>query len=435
MRAVVTNFGSTGDVQPYLALAVELHRHGHQPVLVFPPNFASLNDRLGLEYISIGPNLQNIQGDIIAALQTNSDSADQMYSLFTPLVTALPEMFRILSEACQSADILISGPMQPASRMIHELTAIPFISVQENHFGGGGSLAFQQASASLINPFRARYGLPPLRSPLTQDANSPQLALYAMSRHVCQPPPDWPEHHYMTGYFFLDGEQGVPDAGLAQFISSGDPPVTFTFGSMTHDDPKRVTAILLEAIRMADCRAVIQKGWSGLGGLPLPPNAYVTEFAPHAWLFPLSACVVHHGGAGTSAAAFRAGVPAVFVPHNFDQPVWGELAYEMGLTVKPIPIQELSAERLANALKTVLTTPAYEQAAGAIREKIRGEHGVKRARELIEELVEKIGLHRGASAGAETDDNQAEDREEKRNRRKQYQQLRRSRRSESRHEF
>jgi UDP:flavonoid glycosyltransferase YjiC (YdhE family) len=204
---------------------------------------------------------------------------------------------------------------------------------------------------------------------------------------------------------------------------------------MTHDDPDRVTAILLEAIRMAGCRAVIQRGWSGLGRLPLSPNVYVLEFVPHSWLFPRSACVVHHGGAGTSAAAFRAGVPAVFIPHNFDQPVWGELAHEMGLTVKPIPIQELSAERLANALRTVLTTSAYKHAASALQEKIMAEQGVKRARELIEELVEKIGLHEGASACAETDENQAEHREEKKNRRKQYQQLQRSRKRESRHQF
>jgi len=222
---------------------------------------------------------------------------------------------------------------------------------------------------------------------------------------------------------------------LAEFISSGEAPVVITFGSMTHDDPARVTAILLEAIRMVNCRAVIQKGWSGLGGLPLPPDVYVTEFVPHAWIFPHAAAVVHHGGAGTSAAAFRAGVPAVFVPHNFDQPVWGELAHEMGLTVEPIPIQELNAERLANALKTVLKTPSYKQAASALREKIVAEQGVKRARELIEELAEKIGLDKGASACAEAEGYQAEDREEKKNRRKQYQQLQRSRKRESRNEI
>jgi sterol 3beta-glucosyltransferase len=100
---------------------------------------------------------------------------------------------------------------------------------------------------SLINPFRAEYGLPPLRHPLTHDANSPQLALYAMSRHVFPPPPGWPAHYHMTGYFFLDDESYRPDPALAEFLKEGEPPVVITFGSMTHDDPEAITELLRES--------------------------------------------------------------------------------------------------------------------------------------------------------------------------------------------
>lgn len=380
-----------GDIHPYLALAVELARNGHKPLLAFPPYARSLIEETGLEYSSIGPDLQGVQAELITAMQKMPDSAQALVGMFTPLVRALPQMFSELGALCAGADVLISGPMQPASRMIHELAGIPFVSVQENHFGGGGSPAFQQATASLINPFRLGLGLQPLRHPVTVDANSPQLALYAMSRHVTPPPPDWPGHYHMTGYFFMDGEQWQPYPELADFLAGGEPPVVISFGSMTHEDPAGVTDLILESVKQAGCRAILQQGWSGLGHESLPRDIHVAGFIPHTWLFDHAACVVHHGGPGTAAAAFRAGVPSVFVPHAFDQPIWSELARDMGM-IAPIPFLELTAQRLSDAIKTTLATKRYYQVAAELRERIREERGVEKARILIEELVFRIGL-------------------------------------------
>jgi sterol 3beta-glucosyltransferase len=404
MRAVITNFGSAGDVQPYLALIMEMRRHGHEVAFAFSPHFRSSIERHGVEFIPIGPDFQQMQYDIIttAVSTPNIDnSADHMYSLFEPLVAALPQMFDELSEACRNADVLISGPLQPASRMLHELTSIPFVSIQEAHFGGGGTPAYQQATTALINPFRAQYGLPPLHHPLTHDANSPQLALYAISRHVLPPPPDWPPHYHMTGYFFFDDPSYQPYTELVEFLAAGEPPLVITFGSMTHDDPQAVTEVLLEAIEQVGCRAIIQQGWSGLARRQMPDKVHAAGFVPHTWLFPHASCVVHHGGGGTAAAAFRVGAPNVFVPHAADQPLWAQLAHEMGLTVPPIPFLELTAERLAAAITETLSEARYREVAARLREKIASEPGVKLAAELIEELVYKVGLHEeGGSAAA-----------------------------------
>jgi sterol 3beta-glucosyltransferase len=392
MRIVVTNFGSIGDFHPYLALAVEFLSRGHQPLMAFPPHFRELIERTGLEFTPIGPDLKRVQGDIITAMHVMPESAEELRALFSPLAAALPQMFQELKEACRGADVLVSGPMQPSGRMIHELTGIPFVSVQENHFGGAGSAPFQQATMSLINPFRRQLGLPPLRYPLTIDANSPQLALYAMSKHVFLPPDSWPSHYHVTGYFFFVDESYQPDPEIVRFIESGDAPVVVTFGSMTHADPERVTDILIEAIEMAGRRAIIQQGWSGLARRPLPPMIYAAEYVLHTWLFAHASCVVHHGGPGTAAAAFRAGAPSIFVPHTFDQPVWADLARDLG-TVPPIPILELTAERLAEAITTTLSSPQYRHAAETLSRKIKSEQGVKTAAELTEQLVYKIGLH------------------------------------------
>ena len=196
MRAVLTNLGSLGDVQPLVALACELQRNGHDPVLALAPYFGGYVRNLGLEFSPIGPDLDypELQRKETVAVSRGVKDSKLMDESLTLLKLMLPEMFSELSHVCRNADVLISGHLQMASRMIHELTEIPFVSVQVNHFGGKQSLSFRQAIASVVNQFRAQYGLGPVSDPKHTDANSPQLALYAMSQRFRPPSISWPEH-------------------------------------------------------------------------------------------------------------------------------------------------------------------------------------------------------------------------------------------------
>lgn len=404
MRIVLTNFGTTGDVQPLLALGVELLRHNHEAVLAFTPEYASRARQVGLDFYPIETHLQNLQREVNAALIEQPElsySVEEMRRLFAPLASGLPPAFEQLRDACSDADVLVSGPAQPAARMVHETTGIPFVSVQFSHFGGVGSPALQQASASVINPFRARLGLPALRDPLTIDANSPQLALYAMSPHVCAPPADWPLHYRMTGYFFLDDEGWTPDDRLIEFIENGEPPAVITFGSMAsaHRDTEASIAVIIDAINKLGCRCILQVAGLDSSDISDNHNVYIVGYVPHGWLFQRASCIVHHGGGGTTGAVFRSGVPSVFVPHGtiFDQHYWAQLACELGCACPPIPFSELTAQQLHAAIKTIMTTPSYGVSAASLGEKIRSEHGAKNARELIEELVYKIGLQQDHS--------------------------------------
>jgi sterol 3beta-glucosyltransferase len=429
MRAILTNFGSTGSVHPFFALAVELQRHAHQPVLALSPFFASWAERLRIEFAPIGPDLREIQYDINAAMLKTPETVAEMRELFAPLMPSLPQIFRELRDVCEGADVLISGPWQVASRMIHELTGVTFVTVQNSHFGGGGTPAFQEATAQLVNPFREQMGLGPVRNPLTIDANSTQLVLYNMSRHVRPPLPDWPPYYHMPGYFVLD-EEWQPDDALVNFLEAGEPPVVFTFGSMTHDDPEALTRLILEAIERVGCRAVIQHGWTGLGRSELPPHIHATGFVSHEWLFPRASCIVHHGGAGTAGSVFRSGKPGVFVPHTFDHPLWAELARDIGCAGPPLPYAELSAERLGKAIKITLEDPSYARVAADLGERVRAEPGVVKARLLIEQLVHRVGWsvpEQGLAGSEAAPANEAEDRS---NRRKQYLQQQRSRRKQ-----
>ena len=387
MRAVLTNFGSTGSVYPFVALGRELERHGHRAIVALSPFFREWVEHFDLEFASIGPDLRSVQHVINEAMLDLPDSEQAIRALFAPLMPALPAVFGDLWSVCRQADVLISGPWQVASLMIHELTQLPLVTVQNSHFGGGGTTAFQRASASLINPYRAQFGLRPLANPLTTDANSPQLVIYNMSREVRPPAPTWPAHYHMPGYLLLDDERWEPSAALREFVAAG-PPVVITFGSMSHGDPAALTDLLLAAVAAVGCRAVVQHGWSGLAARQVPSSVFVADFVPHDWLLPRAAAVVHHGGAGTAASVFRAGVPSVFVPHSFDHPLWAALARSLGCAGPPIPYLELTAERLAAALADTLRDSRYGEAAAALGRRVRAERGLARSRELVEALVD-----------------------------------------------
>ncbi|HXM50883.1 MAG TPA: glycosyltransferase [Pyrinomonadaceae bacterium] len=386
MRPVLTNFGTTGDIQPFLALGVEFKQHGHEPVLALSPYFGSRVKDLGLDFVAIGPDLQKVQSEIITAVVTRHIEVEELRRLFTPLSSALPQMYEELREVCLESDVLVSGPTQAAARIVHETTGIPFASIQLDHYGGGGRPAFQQASALLINPFRKKLGLSALRNPLMKDANSAQLTLYAMSRHVIPRPRNWPVHYHMTGYFFLDSKDWRPDDALVGFIDDGEPPFIITLGSTSYENIDALSDLILQAVNRANCRAIVQQGWSGLGlRKALPSNVHVVGYLPHDWLFPRAACVVHHGGVGSAASVFRAGIPSIFITHG--TALRAKFAEELGCAGPSISIWELTAKRLGEAMSQTRDNPAFYHAASVLGEKIQNEHGVKNARNLIEDLV------------------------------------------------
>jgi sterol 3beta-glucosyltransferase len=399
MRVVITNFGTTGDFRPLLTLARELAAQGDTPVLAFPPFAESLVSQSGFDYCAIGPDLRFLRDRVNQGWSESAgiyDSSEQMLALLAPFRDAFDQIFSELKNACGNADVLISGPAQPMARMVHEVSGIPFVSIQVSHFGGSGGPGLRQAGEQLINPFRQKLGLPPVNDPLTNGANSPQLALYAMSAHLRPRPADWPAHYHLTGFLFEDtGQIGKLDPTLENFVSEGDAPIVVTLGSMVHSESKKLVTTLLEAVEMAGCRSVIQ----GMPGESRPahaiPHVYWADFVSHDWLFPRAACIVLHGGAGTAAATFRSGIPGIFVPHGdcYDQRYWGQLAEEAGCSVPAIQYSQLQASVLASAITTSINDTGLRRAAAALGARIRREPGVRHAARLIKTFVERVGLY------------------------------------------
>lgn len=388
MRIVLTSFGSTGDIQPLLALALEFLKHGHKPVLALSPNFAPRARQLGIEFAPLGPELDPalIRG-VGTALVKDNDPAAQVRHFIDAVIPPASQMFRELLTLCQTADALVSSPFQIVGRMVHDKLGVPFVSIHLSQFGALGTKIVRDVSAPPINRCRTEEGLMPLDDPLSRDGASPDLALYAVSQLVLKAPANWPEHHRVVGFFFLDETGWIPPAELCEFIESGDAPLVFSFGSMIHEAPDSVTDLIVETVARTGRRAILQEGWSGLGRRPMPPNIFRAAFTPHSWLFPRAACVIHHGGAGTTAATFKAGVPAVVVPHTLDQPIWGAFAKALGCAGAVISFARLTADGLGQAIVETLNSPRHRAAAVSVSAAIESEQGCRAARGLIEELV------------------------------------------------
>jgi sterol 3beta-glucosyltransferase len=211
--------------------------------------------------------------------------------------------------------------------------------------------------------------------------------LTIVSRHVFPRPTDWRENWQVTGYLFDDDSDWTPPQDLLDFLAEGEPPVYIGFGSMPDSKPETTTRMIIEAVQRTGKRAIILTGWAGLGSENVPENIYVLKYAPHSWLFPRMAAVVHHGGAGSTAAGFRAGIPTIIVPHTADQPYWGRRAQELGVGTAPIPRKKLTADNLAAAITEATTNRTMQANAQALGEKIQREDGLAEAVKWVERFL------------------------------------------------
>jgi len=215
----------------------------------------------------------------------------------------------------------------------------------------------------------------------------PLLAAY--SPVVSPRLPDWGDWIHVTGYWFLDDHgDWRPPADLVEFLGAGPRPMFVGFGSTPFPDPEKATTTVVRALTGAGCRGIILAGGSGLSTGRLSDDILSVDSVPHDWLFPRSSAAVHHGGAGVTGAALRAGLPAVVVPIFADQPFWGSRVFGIGAGPRPIPAKRLTAKKLQGAIEVAVSDRLRRRAAD-IGEKIRQEDGVANAVRIITALCDR----------------------------------------------
>ena len=417
VRVALLTAGSRGDVQPFVTLARAIRKAGHDAIVAGPPEGDALAAPHGVPYASIGADYQALLAtDQGRALLGNPLRAARLWrTLVVPMMRATLDG---AWAAAQDADVLVFHPkILGAPDMAERLgvrafaaTPVPLLA-PTGAFAAPGTTtrdlgpwlnrrtyalvaAAGRPFAGLLQRWRAEVlGLPP-RAPGTSAytlRGAPVPVLQAFSAHVVPPPSDWPAWAHVTGFWFdedLRGEAQTaerawsPPRELLAFLAAGDPPVYVGFGSVVGRDPGRVTRIVVEAVRQAGVRAVLAAGWGGLAAdveRDLSDRMHLIEGAPHGWLFPRVAAVVHHGGAGTTAAGLRAGRSTVVCPFVTDQPFWGARIAALGVGPAPIPPRRLTADALAAAIRVAVTDGEMRTRAEQLGAAIRRENGVAAA--------------------------------------------------------
>lgn len=423
MNIFILTAGSLGDVQPYVALGQGLKKAGHTVTVCTCSSFEPFITEHGLNYGYMNNDFIELVES--AAGREAMERGSSTLGLFKTMIALLKKAKSITREMLRDSwiaamavqpDMIVFHPKGIGGAYIAEkldipaLMAIPvpllvptakFVALGFPDLKLGGwfnKLSYvavhkgYRSYDNVINEFRQEVlGLEKLTksaSPIRMANGRPLTVLHAHSRFVWPRPDDWPDTAHVTGYWFLDHPQAwQPPAELLAFLEIGEPPVYVGFGSMAGRNPKRMANLVVEALQKAKVRGIIATGWGGLDASNLPDTIFKIDHVPHDWLFPRVSAVVHHGGAGTTAAGLRAGRPTIICPYLVDQPYWGERVYALGVGCKPIPQKKITDVNLAGAIREVLTNQAIRQNAEILGRSIRQEDGIANAIAIIESVA------------------------------------------------
>ncbi|WP_316524735.1 glycosyltransferase [Kitasatospora brasiliensis] len=410
MRILIATAGSRGDVAPFTGLGVRLRAAGHQVAVATHDTFAESVRAAGLEFrpLPVDPRaaLASAEGQRLLRAGHGPWVVLQLLRLGRTFMPALGD--GIADATALGTDLLLTTSTTSAlGQVVAEAAGIPSISLflqplaptREfapaisgfRSFGRPANLlaghateaATDQLFAPAVRALRRRLGLPPLGIGRAR-RNHP--VLHGFSPRVVPRPADWHPRLDVAGYWWPAERPGwQPPARLLDFLAAGPAPVFVGFGSLVVPDPARLATTVLAAARTAGVRLLLQAGWSELAAEDSDTVLIIGD-TPHEWLFPRTAIVVHHAGAGTTAAALRSGTPTVPVPAQLDAPFWADRLTMLGVSPGPVPLRGLTATRLAAALRLALDDPGYRARARAVAAALATEDGAAKVLTAVERV-------------------------------------------------
>ncbi len=418
MKIFLSTMGTRGDIQPFIALGQGLQAAGHQVALCTAAGYRSFIEEHGVPYAYMDNEfLAIIQSQTGQAAIESKRGVLEIYRQIGPIIRrSLEDEWRAV-QAFQP-DLMVYHPKMLGSYHIAEKLAIPaclslalpfqtptrafpnpmFTGVRLGGWFNQFSYRLMDLAglmyAGVTNDFRVKtLGLHPkgrFASTMVKTNGEPVPVLYAYSPHLVPRPADFPPEVDVTGFWFLaQATPWQPAPELLAFLEAGPPPVYVGFGSMSGSAGAERGRIVVETLQKSGQRGLLASGWGGMQTGDLPQNIFLIDAAPHDWLFPRVAAVVHHGGSGTTAAGLHAGKPTVICPFIADQPFWGKVVYDRGVGPQPIPQKKLTVAGLAAAINTAVNDDAMQAAAAKLGEQIRAEDGVACAVAIINKTLEK----------------------------------------------
>ena len=374
MRVALIGEGTRGDVAPLCHLAAKIRERGHVVRVVSRPDFAACAPP-GAEFRAVGPPIQDFTSRHAGAFQgmgLRFNLASKKY-----LHECLRVQFGELPDALEGCDFALGAGMVLGAPSVAQHLGIPYRLIlycpallpAPEH--APAFFPFESAAPWIkrllwaltqgpfdawlrraLNRERQRLGLTPLRRALPHLLS--ERPILCSDAALGPLPACWRGRADTLPYALADPSSRHLPEKLEGFLRAGAPPVFFGFGSMPDPNPGWTTQVVLDTVEALGCRALVSRGWAGLGNRALPSDVAVVEDVPHALLFPRVAGVVHHGGAGTTSTAARAGVPQFAVPHVLDQFFWGHRIHQLGLGPPPLRRSRLAVDPLAERVRALL---------------------------------------------------------------------------------
>lgn len=409
-RLVFCTYGSLGDVYPFLALALELKKRGHSPVIATSPAYRSLVERENISFHPVRPKIDVTDPRVLERVLDKKGGG--RYVVCDVLLPALRDSFHDTEAAARGADLLVIHPMALGALLFARKTPIPWASVALAPLsmysasdppvlpglpfaatiaalGPAWQRRFLRMLCFLFEPqwkpfrrFEAELGLPPSPNPLFF-GHSSNLALGLFSPVLAAPQPDWPARAQAVGFPFYQHDYGV-DRELQAFLDAGEPPLVFTLGSAAVGVPGAFYTESAKAAARLGCRALFLVGRDPRNHpkQPLPPGMLAIPYAPHRAVFPRASVIVHPGGIGTTGEAMRAGRPMLVVPYSHDQPDQAARLGRLGIA-RAVPQERYNARVAVREIEALLGGAHYRKNAGEVGIEVRREAGVNTACDLL----------------------------------------------------
>jgi sterol 3beta-glucosyltransferase len=414
VKFVVVTYGTEGDTRPLAALCRALTDAGHETRMLADIATLGFADALGVPTTALTGDIRNALapgGALSRAVKRESGFASTASALASIANANTEAWMREVAAAGKGCDaIIVSGLAAFVGLSVAEylgITAIgtgfiPITPTREfaspflrpgmvPHWLNRASHRFVngwlwRAFRDSTNAARASVcGLAPRQNVWTDHP-----MLYGVSRHLVPNPGDWPGTACVCGQWMPPSPDWAPPQALSDFIQAGEPPIYVGFGSMAGFDRPRLLIELTAAV--AGRRAVFYPGWSGVDASEFPANFFVVGDTPHSWLFPRMSLVIHHGGAGTTHSAARAGVPSVVVPFAGDQFFWADRLRRIGAAAGPVSGKNLRAAALASSIEFAESAEVRSRAS-ALGAKMSIEDGLGAAISAIEGQLANARLY------------------------------------------
>jgi sterol 3beta-glucosyltransferase len=422
MHIGLFTYGSRGDVQPYIALALRLTEEGYNVTLAAPENFKDFVESFNISFYPVVGNAEDIvhSPECEKIIKSGNNLAFIKF-LFNSLSHRRSELFESILGFCKLVDAIVANNIGATTvsvaaeklnlKMIIlqlnppviETNTFPVPGMPFPNLAWLNKLSYKlfyrimwHFAKSDINEFRQRIGLPLSKHSVIKiiaDARVP--VIHAFSEELIKRPLDWKEHHLVTGFLILDGVKRSENnfdntsAQLNKWLAEGSKPVYIGFGSIPVPDPLRLMQAITHLLNSTQERVLLCTGWSKMPDMPQHPNLFTVSSANHQWLFPKCKIVVIHGGIGTLTAALTAGVPSIVVSLFVDQPIWGQLISKKGVGIH-LPWRKMTPKSLVKAIKHLNNDAEIANNAVLLSKKLSAEDGAGAAVRYIRHYFETV---------------------------------------------